>query len=52
MTVADPAGVRGEARNMKSMWPPLAAIFTNLHRAGGGHDALGPLDKLLRDGDL
>ena len=32
-----PGGGEG-ARNMKSMWPPLAAIFfmTCLYRAGGG----------------
>ena len=35
---------------MKSMRPPLAAIFfmTYFHRAGGGgHGPLGPLDQLL-----
>ena len=34
---------RGGARNMKSMWPPLAAIFfmTYLYRAGGAWPPLG-----------
>ena len=36
---------------MKSMWPPLAAIFfmTYFYRAGGGHGPLGPppVDPLL-----
>ena len=35
----------GGARNMKSMWPPLTAIFimTFFYRAGGrGHGPLGP----------
>ena len=37
--------VGGGARNMKSMWPPLAAIFfmTYLYRAWGGHGPLGTL---------
>ena len=51
---SDPAAGWGEggggARNMKSMWPPLAAIFFMAHfyRAWGGHGPLGtPLDPLL-----
>ena len=41
-SASDPA-VGWGARNMKSMWPPLAAIFfmTCLYRAGGGHGPLG-----------
>ena len=43
--------VRGRgARNMKSMQPPLVAIFlmTNFYRTGGGHGPLAlPLDPLL-----
>ena len=38
-SVADlAAGLRGGARNIKSMWPPWVAIFfmTHFHRAGGG----------------
>ena len=41
---------RGRPRNMKSMGPPLVAIFfmTYFYRAGGGHGTLGtPLDPLL-----
>ena len=43
---SDPAagwGGGGGSRNMKSMWPPLAAIFfmTYLYRAVGGHGPLG-----------
>ena len=37
---------------MKSMWPPLAAIFfmTYFYRAWGGHGPLGtPLDPLLKE---
>ena len=36
--------VRGGPRNMKSMWPPSAAIFfmTYFYRARGGHGPLGP----------
>ena len=39
--------VRGGQENMKSMWPPLVAIFfmTYFHRAGGPPSA--PLDPLL-----
>ena len=39
VAASDPAaGWGGGARNMKSMWPPLAAIFfmACLYRAGGG----------------
>ena len=43
---ADPVAGKGGARKMKSMWPPLAAIFfmTNFYRAGG---TPWPLDPLL-----
>ena len=47
--------VRGGPRNMKSMWPPSAAIFfmTYFHRARGGHGPLGsPLDPLLITKDI
>ena len=41
--------VRGEARNMKSMWLPSAAIFfmTNFYRARGAMAPQPPLDPLL-----
>ena len=48
------SGRMGGARSMKSMWPPLAAIFlmTYLYRAGM-HGALGtPLDPLLIRGPI
>ena len=45
-SASDPAvGWGGGARNMKSMWPPLAAIFfmTSFYRTGrGGAMALSP----------
>ena len=48
---SDPAGRVGEgARNMKSMWLPLVAIFfmTYLYRAGGTMvPSAPPLDPLL-----
>ena len=51
LSIASSGGVGGGPRNMKSMWPPLAAIFfmTYLYRAGGGGMApsVPPLDPLL-----
>ena len=40
---------RGEPRDMKSMWPPLVAIFfmTYFYRAGGGMAPSAPPDPLL-----
>ena len=53
-TVADQAAGLGggggcRARNMKSIRPPLLAIFfmTNLYRTGGMAPSLPPLDPLL-----
>ena len=54
-TASDPAAGWGGARNMKSMWPPLAAIFfmTYLYRAGGGgHGPLGTPPRIRYCGNL
>ena len=51
VAVANPVGRVGRPRNMKSMWPLLAAIFfmAFFYRAGGGSMAPlpSPLDSLL-----
>ena len=52
-SASDPAagwGVGGGASNMKSIWPPLVAIFmAYLYRAGGALPPRHPLDSLLQD---